>query len=190
LNEPVRAFAAVFPPLEVREEALAAARRQPLGDRVRWVRSENVHLTLKFLGDVREEVLESVRAALGEVCAAYAPFNVKLAGLGAFPSARRARILWASVGEGSEQLRSLATDLDAASAPLGFERERHPYTPHLTLGRVRGRPANLTLPAIVGSFGFKVGDVELVESVLTPEGAVYGTLDTFALGESNRRVQP
>lgn len=190
MNGRVRAFAASFPPFEVREEVLAAARRPPLGDRVRWARPENVHLTLKFLGDVQEEVLESVRAALGETCAVYAPFNVELAGLGAFPSARRARIIWAGVGEGSEQLRSLASDLDAALAPLGFERERRPYTPHLTLGRVQGRPANLDLPTIVGSFGFGVGSVELVESVLTPEGAVYETLDTFALGESSRRVRP
>jgi RNA 2',3'-cyclic 3'-phosphodiesterase len=98
--------------------------------------------------------------------------------------------LWAGVGKGSEQLRSLAADLDAAFAHLGFERERRPYTPHLTIGRVRGKPANLDLPTFTGNFEFKVGDVELVESMLPPEGAVYEILDTFALGESSRRVQP
>ncbi len=176
----MRTFIAVFPPPEVVKEALAAARLPP-DDRIRWTRPENVHLTLKFLGDVREELLDDIRAALEEVRAKHAPFEAALAGLGAFPSARRARILWASVGEGSERLRSLAIDLDTSLASLGFERERRPYTPHLTLGRMRGKPASLQLPpGCIGS-KFRVGSIELVESVLTPEGSVYKTLSTFAL---------
>ena len=181
----MRTFVAVFPPPEVREEALAAARRLPLCDRVRWVKPENFHLTLKFLGDVREEDQEDVHAALEEVCAGHAPFDVGLAGLGAFPSARRARILWAGVGEGYERLRSLAADLDAALAPLGFESEGRLYKPHMTLGRVRGRPARLDLPPGwtpgAGNLEFRTGSVELMESVLDPEGPVYETLGTFAL---------
>lgn len=181
----MRVFVAVFPPPEIREEALAAARRLPLGDRMRWVKPENIHLTLKFPGDLPEETLAGIRAALGKVCADHAPFDVCLEGLGAFPSARRARILWIGVSEGSGQLRSLATGLTAALASLGFEHERRPYTPHLTLGRVLDRPANLDLPPGVGGLGFRAGSVELVESVLAPGGAVYKTLDTFVLGEES-----
>ena len=177
----MRAFVAIFPPLETRKETLASARTLPSEDRVRWIRPENVHLTLKFLGDVREENLDGLRAALGEVCAGYAPFDVVLAGLGAFPSARRAKVLWAGVGAGSYQLRSLATDVDAALAPLGFEHEKRPYVPHLTLGRVRGRPVSLDLPSGAGGMGFRVRQVELMESTLTPEGAIYETLGVFAL---------
>lgn len=181
----MRIFIAVFPPPRVRREAQATARRLPLGDRVRWTRPENIHLTLKFLGDIREEDLYSIRAALGKACAGHAPFGVCLAGLGAFPSARRAQVLWVGVSEGLGQLRSLATDLDAALESLGFGRESRPYTPHLTVGRVRGRPASLDLPPGVGDLGFRVGSVGLVESVLAPGGAVYKTLDTFVLGEES-----
>jgi 2'-5' RNA ligase len=178
----VRTFVAIFPPPEVREEVLSAARLLRLGDRIRWVKAENFHLTLRFLGDVQEENLGGVCAALEKVCAGHAPFDIGLLGLGAFPSARRARILWAGVGEGSEQLRSLARGLDVALASLGFEGEVLPYTPHFTLGRVRGRPARLELPSGIGDYRFGAGSLELVESSLDPGGAAYKTIVSFALG--------
>jgi len=177
----MRAFVAVFPPPEVRREALAWAGHLPSGDRVRWTRPENIHLTLKFLGDVRVEALDGMRAALGKVCAEHAPFDAALAELGAFPSARRAKILWLGVGAGSDRLRSLAADVDDALAPLGFEREKRPYVPHLTIGRVRGHPLNLDLPSGVEGSGFRVGRVELTESTLAAEGATYRTVGDFAL---------
>ncbi len=178
----MRTFVAVFPPPEVRREALSWARCLPSHDRVRWTRPENVHLTLKFLGDVRAEVQDGIRAVLGEVCAEHAPFDAVLAELGAFPSTRRAKILWMGVSAGSDRLRSLAADVDDALAPLGFEREKRPYVPHLTLGHVRGRPSNLDLPSGVEGTGFRVGLVELTESTLAAEGATYRTVGDFALG--------
>ena len=188
----MRAFVAVIPPPEVRASALAGAREavrrlnEHSGDRMRWTSPDNVHLTLKFLGDIREEALGELRAALEETCAGHASFDAGLAGLGAFPSARRARILWIGVGAGSDRLRSLAGDLDAALVPSGFEREERPYTPHLTLGRFRGRPASLELPSDTGEQGagpeFRVPYIELVESTLTQRGAVYENIGTFALG--------
>ena len=177
----MRAFVAIFPPSEVRSEAVAWAKRRSSDDRVRWTRLENVHLTLKFLGDVRTEALDGIHAALGEVCAQHAPFDAALAELGAFPSARRARILWIGVGAGSDRLRSLAADVDDSLASLGFEREKRPYVPHLTLGRVRSRPLNLNLPSGVLGTGFRVGRVELTESRLATEGATYRTMENFTL---------
>jgi 2'-5' RNA ligase len=177
----VRAFVAVFPPPELREEALARARRLSLRGRVRWSKPENVHLTLKFLGDVREEILDGLCAAVEEVCEHHTTFDAGLAGFGAFPSARHAQVLWAGIGIGFDELRSLTTDLDAVLAPLGFEREKRPYTPHLTLGRARGQPACFE-PRPEEYIGeFRVRRVELTESTLTPEGAVYRTVRTFAL---------
>ncbi len=186
----MRAFVAVFPPPRIRAAAVAGARatvrRLAGGDRVQWTRPENVHLTLKFLGNAREEILGDLRAALENICAAHMPFDVELAGLGAFPSARRARILWLGIGAGFEELRSLAADVDIALMSLGFEREERPYTPHLTLGRIRGRPASLDLPPDAVEFRFRVPRVDLVESTLTPEGAVYKTVGAFALGRGTR----
>lgn len=155
--------------------------RNSTGNRVRWARPENVHLTLRFLGDVQQEDLGDLCAALEEACAKHTPFDASLSGLGAFPSERRARILWAGIGAGSERLRSLAADLDAVLSPLGFEREERAYTPHLTLGRVRHQPANLDLPQIAWDLRFLVRRVELVESTLTPEGSVYRIVQAFIL---------
>ena len=178
----MRTFVAIFPPPEVRKKALNCAKHLPLGERVRWTKLENVHLTLKFLGDVREEVLDDLCAALEETCAKHTPFDVGLTGLEAFPSARRARILWAGVGAGSEPLRSLTADLDTALAALGFEREERPYTPHLTLGRVRGRPASFDLPQDMGDLqGFRVRQIELMKSTLTAAGPIYRTVRAFDL---------
>jgi 2'-5' RNA ligase len=179
----VRTFVAVFPPPELREEALAKARRLSLRGRVRWSRPENVHLTLKFLSEIREEMLDSLCATLEEVCERHAAFDAGLAGFGAFPSVRRAQILWAGIGAGSDELISLVTDLDATLAPLGFEREKRPYTPHLTLGRARGRPASFEPAPEEYLREFRVRRVELMESTLTPEGAVYRTVRAFALKE-------
>jgi 2'-5' RNA ligase len=178
----MRAFVAVFPPSEVRREALAWARHRSSDDRVRWTRPENVHLTLKFLGDVRAEALDGIRAALREVCAQHVPFDATLAELEAFPSAQRARILWIGVGAGSDRLLSLAADIDDALAPLDFEREKRPYVPHLTLGRVRGRPLHLVLTSGAEGTGFQVERIELTESSLTAEGVTYKTVGDFTLG--------
>ena len=178
----MRAFVAVFPPSEVRRAALAWARRRSSDDHVRWARPESVHLTLKFLGDVRAKALDGIRAALGEVCAQHAPFDAALAELGAFPSAQRARILWIGVGAGSDRLLSLAADVDDALAPLDFEPEKRPYVPHLTLGRVRGRPLHLVLPPGAEGTEFQVERIELTESSLAAEGAIYKTVGNFKLG--------
>ena len=170
--------------MEVRREALSWAKRRSSDDRVRWTRPENVHLTLKFLGNVEAEAFGSIRAALGEVCAQHAPFDAALAELGAFPSARRANTLWIGAGEGSDRLRSLAADVDNALAPLGFVREKRPYVPHLTLGRARGRPLHLNLPSGAEVARFRVRRVELAESRLAAEGATYRTVGGFALGRT------
>ena len=175
---------AVFPSLEVCRLALESIRQaaHQLGDRVRWTRPENVHLTLKFLGEVPETKLDDIRPALRNACANHTAFDATLDSFGAFPSPRRARVIWAGVGVGSERLRALAADVEAALEPLGFEREGRDYVPHATLGRARSRPVKVGLPEPVpGEPGFKVARVELVESRLTAEGAVYETLESMGL---------
>jgi 2'-5' RNA ligase len=176
----VRAFVAVFPPPEVRETLARAARRLPVSGEVRWVRPANVHLTLKFLGDVAEADLSRVAEVLEAIRERHEPFEVALCGFGAFPSGRRARILWASIGEGSEHLRALARDVELSLEPLGFERETRPYTPHLTLGRARGRPVSLDAAgASEPGPHFWVRRMELMKSVLGGAGADYSTLAAY-----------
>ena len=179
----VRAFVAVFPPPEVRRALAGAAWELPVVGEVRWVRPENVHLTLKFLGHIsKDDLLGQVTEALEPVRTRHEPFEAEPSSFGAFPSARRARILWAGIGEGSEPLRVLAKDVEASLEPLGFEREDRAYMPHLTLGRARGRPVVLgtvETPSTVP--GFTVRHMDLVQSLLGGGGSIYSTLATYPL---------
>ena len=180
----MRIFVAVFPPPEIRSTLVDAARRIPVTGEVRWLRPKNVHLTLKFLGEVSEDDVGRIAGALEPVRDRHEPFEVEPFGFGAFPSARRARIVWAGIGKGSDRLRALAGDMEASLEPLGFEREDRAYVPHLTLGRARGRPVALTpieTPPIVP--GFSVRHLELMESVRGEGGIAYSTLATYLLSE-------
>ncbi len=179
----MRVFVAVFPPPETREALADAARDLPVHGAVRLTPAANVHLTLKFLGDLAESDLNRVTQALEPLRTRHEPFEANISGFGAFPSPRRARILWAGIGEGSDSLISLAADVEDSLKPLGFEREGRPYVPHLTLGRARGRPATLETPGASPQVpGFRVRRLELVESVLGG-GATYSTLAAYPLSE-------
>ena len=177
----MRTFVAVFPPPEVREALFRAARDMPASKSFRLVGPEKIHLTLKFLGDVADDDLRRVMQALEPVRERHRPFEVSTSSFGAFPSEKRARILWAGAGEGSGQLGVLAQDVEDLLEPAGFEREGRPYVPHLTLGRVRGRPVKLDgaekpSPAL----RFTVSGVDLVQSVPGGHGVTYSILQTYS----------
>ncbi len=177
----MRVFIAVFPPLQVRETLRRTARNLPVKGGVRCIKPSNIHLTLKFLGDTGEEDLDEIGAAIAAVCGKHEPFEIEPRGFGAFPSDRKARILWAGIDEGSEQLRSLAKDLENTLAPLGFARERGVFTPHITLCRSKGRPVALgEWEPIAEDLRFRADEVELMKSSPRKDGAVYEVLKTFA----------
>lgn len=177
----MRTFVAVFPPPEVREALFRAARDLPASKDFRLVSQEKIHLTLKFLGEVAEDKLSGVAQALQPLRESREPFEVSTSGFGAFPSERRARILWAGVGEGSGPLRTLAQEVEALLESAGFEREGRPYVPHLTLGRVRGRPVKLdTVEGPSPALRFAVAGVDLVQSVPGEHGVTYSVLQTYS----------
>jgi 2'-5' RNA ligase len=177
----VRAFVAVFPPRRVREALFRAARDLPASRDFRLIGPEKLHLTLKFLGNIPEDDLDRLTQALEPLRGWHEPFEVSTSGFGAFPSEKRARILWAGVGEGSEPLRVLAQSVEDLLEPAGFEREGRPYVPHLTLGRARGRrtkldDASVSPPAL----RFTVSGVDLVESVPGAGGVTYSVLEAYS----------
>lgn len=182
----MRTFIAIFPPPEVRESLLLAAHDLPVEGNIRWSRPENVHLTLKFLGDVPQENLEGIRDVLARVCGRHAPFEAATSGFGAFPSARKARVVWADVTEGCDPLRALSEDLEISLGSLGFSREsRRVFRPHVTIGRARGRPVRLEAAETTArGERFPVREVVLVRSVQGDNGAAYSTLAAYALSES------
>jgi len=104
---------------------------------VKWVRPQNMHLTLLFLGEVEQLEIVSICRMVQERSRRHAPFTLAVNGLGAFPNLRRPKILWAGITEGIEELRGLHADLEEGLLDLGcYRREERAYTPHLTLGRL------------------------------------------------------
>ena len=180
----LRTFLAVdLPPEALATAALASqSLRAVAPEGVRWTDPESLHLTLKFLGEVPEQrlprLLERARAKLAPL----EPFRVSLAGLGAFPNAREARVLWLGVAQGARELARAARQLDAAASGVGVERERRPYQAHLTLGRLRapGRVA-LERAAPPQEIAFPVEEVILYESRLGSGGARYVPLARLPL---------
>ena len=176
----MRVFVAAFPPPEVRE-ALALSGGFVEKSGVRRVPPSNIHLTLKFLGDVPEKRLEGINAALRDVAGRHGPFRVEFRRLGAFPSLERARVIWASVGEGDAGLSSLAADVEDSLFSLGFGREKRLYKPHATLGRVGKDFVRLPEEVEVEVPAFVLRRLDLIQGKLGAGGAVYPVLQGHPL---------
>jgi 2'-5' RNA ligase len=188
----MRLFVALELPVEIRKalgllvKEMASARAQ-----VRWVDPQNMHLTLKFLGEVAEEkeqmIYEVSRLAAKEV----RPFTVRVEDVGAFPSARRPRVIWVGIGK-SPQLATLARRLEEEFQAVGFPSEKRPWTPHLTLGRVKTEVHSRDLEAKLSAAKFpprtfSVERISIVKSVLKPSGPVYTTLREIPLTPATRK---
>ncbi len=176
----MRLFVAVNLPEDERQAAYEAT--EPLrrgGLPVRWVQPAALHVTLKFLGEVSTEQAPQLAAALDAAVGGARPFTVGLGGVGAFPSLARPRVVWLGV-EHHPALELLANDVETALRPFGFEAELRPFQPHITLGRAKqgARPAAFgKLETLAERVTYEatapVSSVDLMESELRPEGAVY-----------------
>lgn len=147
---------------------------------VRWVNKENLHITMKFLGETEKKA--AIEEKMKEIRKEFSPFKVSLKGVGAFPSPKRARILWVGIEEGLKNLTELFTAIDEKMHVLGFEKEKRNFTPHITFARVK--KGKYRLPENVEFYfeSFPVNEVTLFKSTLTSKGAIYETLSTTPLG--------
>lgn len=142
MTETLRAFIAVrFPdPLNSHLRGLQENLKSR-GWNVRWVRPDNIHLTIKFLGNIETARVEPICCALSELCRLEAPLNLSLKGVGVFPGLKRPRVVWAGIGEGRDRLIALQRRVEDRLAAGGIKREARPFRAHLTLGRFRGLSA-------------------------------------------------
>jgi 2'-5' RNA ligase len=175
----VRIFLAVFPPPAVQADVYAAAERlKRPGDGVSWVKRENLHYTLRFLGELGEDGARRVKEAADDAARPLPRFGAALGALGAFPSPRRARVLWVGMTEGAESLEALARALDSGLARRGFGAPDHPFSAHLTIGRVRDPRSDWgerlgAIQLAPGASRFDVDRLCVVESRLSPRGSTY-----------------
>lgn len=187
----MRLFVALEIPAAVRDNLAAFIRNmrhlteELVEERVRWVRPENLHVTLKFIGEIAPNELEGIRGALSTVHGEK-PVDLQFRGLGFFPDEDRPTVLWTGL-DASANLAPLGADIDRALATQGIARENRVFVPHLTLARFAPPVLHEKLrDAIEKSrereFGsFQTGEFQLVESKTKPAGAEYSTLDTFPL---------
>jgi len=178
--ETVRAFLALEIPDEIKEKLMeveGSVGRS--GADVKLVEKENLHVTMKFLGDVTPDTIEKVVGAMESVKESRFPMEVK--GTGVFPNPRIPRVVWVGVGKGSDRVTAVFRYLDTEIAKLGFRTERE-FTPHITIGRVRSPAGRDELLRALDGFKKKVFGTTVVDrivlkrSVLTPSSPIYSNI--------------
>lgn len=182
----MRAFLALDISPEARAELSEAIRiLSSESPRVKWVDPNLMHLTLKFFPDLSEDCVQPLSSALQDVIQRTPQFVFKLKGLGHFGARERMRVLWCGVAEGAEAVYLLQGKIEEALAPLGIPREERPFSPHLTVGRLREPSREPKLARALETMKDRgVAEVLadrliLFSSLLTPKGPVYGTERTW-----------
>lgn len=189
MKKTLRTFVAVeiSKPIRAQAAELIAALDGTAAD-VKWVETHNLHLTLKFLGDVHQrevaEVCRAVQQATGELAA----FELEVLGAGAFPNLDRPRTVWLGAGMGAEEMVILHDRIEAELAELGYREEHRRFQPHLTIGRVRGGMGIIELGELVKQHAdfpagmMKVEKVTVFSSKPTSAGPIYESIGTARLG--------
>jgi 2'-5' RNA ligase len=190
----LRAFIAVELPLEIRQTVCntTSRLRNEIGVLVRWVSIENMHLTLKFLGDVSPPNVEMLSQMLRAETDLFNCFDLRLNGLGSFPSLKRPRVIYVGI-QAPAVLESLQRGIEYASRRLGYESEERGFSPHLTIGRVKPNVTATEQQTIrraleatkIDSLGTaRVDSIQLFKSDLKPTGSVYTRLYSASLRKS------
>lgn len=186
MAETIRAFLAV----ELNDRNKETIRKlqehlKPLDCGISWVKPENIHLTLKFLGDVKPKMIAPLTGVLAEVCRGIQPIQTQLTELGVFPDIRRPRVLWAGLKDTGGKLTQLATAVEDALGHIGFKKEIRPFHAHITVGRIR---TNGKLPVLIRelqSYVLPAAHEEIIlsftlfKSTLTSQGPIYEKLKEF-----------
>ncbi len=187
----IRAFIAIELTPEVRQALGATLNRlrRPDDRHVKWVDPAGIHITLKFLGNIRPDQVEPITEVM-RTAAGVAPFTLSLDRPGAFPNLNRAAVVWVGLSGNLTTLGELQKCLAAGLEPLGFAPEKRPFRAHLTLGRLRDSATvearaemgkRLGEPGVAPKATFEVSGISLIQSRLTPQGARYHRLEFVPL---------
>ena len=192
-TEKLRLFVAIPIPEPVRDEIIRVQQElQPLVSRdvARWARSDQFHLTLRFLGDVPADGVEDLKKSAGAVCRNARPLSLRAEGVGFFPNPRSPRVIWVGINDRAGRLVDLQQQVETAVGPFSPEPGEKNFTGHATLGRLKNpRPADIRdLASRAQSlekrlFGeWTAHEIEIIRSELSPAGAHYTSLAAFRLG--------
>lgn len=194
-EEMIRAFLAIDPPEEILGEiGRIQGRLQRIirGD-LRWVRPEAIHLTLKFFGDIPESAVAGIAAVVEKAAAGETPFFLTIGGVGVFPDRRRPRVLWLGMNGDVPRLLLCQQGLESELGRVGFPAEERPFSPHLTLARIKSSQGLTGLERALekgeryAAGEFTASGIGLIRSELTPRGAVYTKLKWFPFAGNEGR---
>jgi 2'-5' RNA ligase len=185
MPESIRSFLAFDIESDTVLNRLATAQRQLVqtGADLKLVEPQNIHITIRFLGNIMPATAEKIFEEMKNV--QFAPFNVQIKGIGAFPNPRYSRVVWAGITDGADQLKSVFSQLEPHLRGLGFTPDHRGFSPHLTIARVRsGRNKQQLAEFITENANYEFGTVNakclrLKKSTLTPKGPIYSTLKEF-----------
>ena len=198
--EQIRSFIAIELPDELKLELTQLEARLKLGEQpwVKWVDPYSIHLTLKFLGSITLDRAGEITRAMEEAVQGIPPFRLEVKDLGVFPNLRRVQVVWVGISGEVDKLAWLQQGIESNLAPLGFVPESRPFTPHLTLARLRPQ-ASLDERQRFGQliadtkFGadstIEVDAISLMRSQLIREGAIYSQISSVRLKESHLFVE-
>ena len=188
----IRAFIAVELPEGLKKELaeLEAQLKKNSPPVVKWVDPKNIHITLKFLGEIAEDSIDEVMLAIEESAQGIQPFQLEVREAGAFPNLERPQVLWVGVKGELEKITQLQKSIESNTEQLGFPRESRAFSPHLTLGRVRdeARPNErqrlgklLADTSFTALCNINVAAINLMKSQLTPSGPIYTCIGSVKL---------
>ncbi len=184
----IRTFIAIRIPSEYREAiGKLLEELKSTGAAVRWVKPESMHITLKFLGNVKEELIPEISKGISQAVKNRKFIELRAKGCGAFPGLNNPRVVWVGIHGEVDLLGELQADLEKRLMPLGFAPEKRPFRAHLTLGRLKGNRGKTKLVSLLREKSrfelepFKVKEVILYRSDLKPTGAEYTALETIPL---------
>ncbi len=149
---------------------------------VKWAKENQMHLTLKFLGDIKESDVEKISANLKSIADNFNTFSIKFSKIGGFPNMQKPRVIWLGIDKGSEYLKLLNNKIEDNLEKLGFAKEKREYSAHLTLGRIKSLKNIQNLTKIINEINLDLNDevkiekIILFQSALTPKGAIYTPL--------------
>jgi len=188
----IRAFIAIELPTELKQEltVLETKLKKNSPPVIKWVDPASIHITLKFLGDTSDTIIDRLLVAMAESVTGIAPFELETHQLGAFPAVERPQVIWVWVSGEMDELTRLRDNIEKNTEALGFKRESRPFSPHLTLGRVRdgARPDEVQrIGKLLGETSFtalhkfNASEVNLLKSQLTAAGAIHTVIGTVKL---------
>ncbi|MCM8800450.1 MAG: RNA 2',3'-cyclic phosphodiesterase [Candidatus Omnitrophica bacterium] len=187
----MRIFIAIQLPDKLKEYLSSIQERlKKTGADVKWVEPHNIHLTLKFLGEIEKKKLEDIIKIIERIAKNKKEFTIQLSSLGAFPKIDFPRVIWIGINKGQDQTKQIVQELEEGLFQIGIPKEKRPFLSHITIGRVRSSLNRKELASEIGSLQtnlennkleFVAKGITLFKSILTPQGPIYEALKEINL---------